>query len=142
MGLRSFAICAQSFFDAYLNEFRRRWTMHVCTIVFSRTALTAPGRPFSPSQTSMHTSRTPRFLISGRTRSQYLAVAVLARPQAHDVALAVHGDAQGQADGPVGDLALADLHVNSVDENHGVNRSSGRDCQSAVPSMTRSVIVV
>ncbi len=73
-----------------------------------------------------------------------LAVAVLARPQAHDVALAVHGDAQGRADGPVGDLALADLHVNSVDEHDSVNQagSSGRDCQSAMPSMTRSVIVV
>jgi hypothetical protein len=28
-GLRSFAICAQSRFEAYLNEFRRRWTMRV-----------------------------------------------------------------------------------------------------------------
>ena len=47
--------------------------MQVCTIVFSQTALTASGRPFSPSQTSMHTSRTPRFLISDKMRSQYLA---------------------------------------------------------------------
>src|SRR5229473_2917220 len=46
--------------------------MHVCTIVLSQTVLTASGRPFSPSQTSMHTSRTPRFLISDKTRSQNL----------------------------------------------------------------------
>src|ERR1700751_3258763 len=44
-----------------------------CTIVFSQTVLTASGRPLSPSQASMHTSRTPRFLISDRTRSQNLA---------------------------------------------------------------------
>ena len=49
--------------------------MQVCTIVFSHTALTASGRPLRPSQTSMHTSRTPRFLISESTRSQYLAEA-------------------------------------------------------------------
>ena len=47
--------------------------MQVCTMVFSQTALTVSGSPLSPSQTSMHTSRTPRFLISVRTRSQYLA---------------------------------------------------------------------
>jgi hypothetical protein len=49
--------------------------MHVCTMAFSQTALTAPGRPLKPSQTSMLTSRTPRFLISDKTRSQYFAEA-------------------------------------------------------------------
>jgi hypothetical protein len=73
MGLRSFASCAQSLCEAYLNEFRNRCTMQVCTIVFSHTVLTASGRPFSPSQTSMHTSRTPRFLISDKIRSQNFA---------------------------------------------------------------------
>src|SRR5215475_8553959 len=52
-------------------------------------------------------------------------VAVLPGPQAEDVPLAVHGDAQGQVDGPVGDLALADLHVNGVDEDHRVHRIEG-----------------
>ena len=47
--------------------------MHVCTMVFSHTAFTPSGRPLRPSQTSMHTSRTPRFLISEQTRIQYLA---------------------------------------------------------------------
>ena len=51
-----------------------------------------------------------------------LAVAVLPGPQAQHVPLAVHGDAQRQVDGPVRDLALADLHVNSVDEDHRVDR--------------------
>ena len=74
-GLRSFAICAQSLFDAYLNEFRSKCTIHVCTMVLSHTELTASGRPFSPSQTTIRTSRTPRFLISDRTRSQNLAEA-------------------------------------------------------------------
>ena len=47
--------------------------MHVCTMVFSHTALTASGSPFSPSQTTITTSLVPRFLISVQTRSQYLA---------------------------------------------------------------------
>jgi hypothetical protein len=47
--------------------------MHVCTIVFSHTEFTASGSPFSPSQTTIRTSRVPRFLISEQTRSQYLA---------------------------------------------------------------------
>jgi hypothetical protein len=51
-----------------------------------------------------------------------LPVAVLPSPQAQHVTLAVHGDAQGQVDGPVGDLALADLHVNGIDKQDGINR--------------------
>ncbi len=54
-----------------------------------------------------------------------LAVAVLAGPQAQHIALAVHGDAQRQVDGPVGDLALADLHVNGIDEDHRIHRVEG-----------------
>ena len=51
-----------------------------------------------------------------------LPVAVLPGPQAQHVTLAVHGDAQGQVDRPVRDLALPDLHVNSVNEHHGIDR--------------------
>src|SRR4029077_19816348 len=73
-----------------------------------------------------------------------LPVAVLPGPQAQEAALAVCGDAQRQVDGPVRDLTLADLHVDRVDENHRINSlvSSGRDCHSARPSITRSVIAV
>jgi hypothetical protein len=73
----------------------------------------------------MQTSRTPRFLISDKTRSQNLAtlaVAVFPGPQSQDVALPVDRDAQGQVDRPVGDLALADLHVDGVDEHDRVDR--------------------
>jgi hypothetical protein len=35
---------------------------------------------------------------------------------AQDVPLAIDGDAQGQIDRPVGDLALADLDVDGVDD--------------------------
>src|ERR1039458_549260 len=96
--------------------------MQVCTIVFSHTALTASGRPFSPSQTSMHTSRTPRFLISDKTPPELgsFPVAVLPGPQSQHVTLPIHGDAQGQVDRPVRDLPLPDLHINGVDENHRV----------------------
>ena len=42
-------------------------------MVRGQTAAIASGRPLSPSQTSMHTSSTPRFLISVSTCSQYFA---------------------------------------------------------------------
>ena len=41
--------------------------------VRSHTVVTASESPFSPSQTTMHTSATPRFLISVSTDSQNLA---------------------------------------------------------------------
>ena len=108
-----------------MNEFLSRWTMQVCTIVFSQTAFTASGRPFSPSQTSMHTSRVPRFLISASTRSQNLAPSPSPCSPAHRPSTSrspVHGDAQGQVDRPVRDLALPDLDVNSINEHDGVDR--------------------
>jgi hypothetical protein len=73
-----------------------------------------------------------------------LAIAVLPGPQAQHVTLAVHGDTQSQVDRPVSDLALPDLDVNGVDEHDSVNRpgSSGLLCHSAMPSITRSVIVL
>ena len=62
--------------------------MHVCTMVFSHTASTASGSPFSPWQTTISTSRVPRFLISEQTRIQNFAqpspVAVLPLPAAID----------------------------------------------------------
>ena len=50
-----------------------------------------------------------------------LPIAVLPGPQAQHVPLAVHGDTQGQVDRPVRDLALPDLHVNSINEHDSVN---------------------
>jgi hypothetical protein len=51
-----------------------------------------------------------------------LAVAVLPGPQAQDVPLTVRGDPDGQVDRPVGDLALADLDLDLVDEHGRVDR--------------------
>ncbi len=42
-------------------------------MVCGHTELTASGRPDRPSQTRMHTSLAPRFLISVKTCAQYLA---------------------------------------------------------------------
>jgi len=44
------------------------------------------------------------------------ALTAFAGPQPQDVALAVHADADDHVDRPVGDLALADLDVDGVDE--------------------------
>ena len=94
-------------------------------MVFSHTALTASGQPFQPVA-DQHAHVPDAAVLDLRADPQpvlgSLAVAVLAGPQAQDVALAVHGDAQREVDRPVRDLALADLHVNGVDEDHRVNR--------------------
>lgn len=42
-------------------------------------------------------------------------------PDPEDVALALHGDADGAVEGPVGDLAVTDLHMDRVDEHHRVD---------------------
>ena len=47
--------------------------MHVCTTASSHVVVIDSGKPFSPSQTTMHTSSTPRFLISVSTPSQNFA---------------------------------------------------------------------
>lgn len=44
----------------------------VWVIAWGHTVSIALGRPFRPSQTTMHTSAVPLFLISDSTRSQYL----------------------------------------------------------------------
>lgn len=50
------------------------------------------------------------------------AFAALAGPQPEDVALACAGDPHGHVDGPVGDLPVADLDEDGVDEDHWIYR--------------------
>jgi hypothetical protein len=57
------------------------------------------------------------------------ALAAVAGPQAEDLAPALGGDGQGRVDRPVRDGAVADLHVDRVDENHRVDAVQG----SALP---------
>jgi hypothetical protein len=88
----------------------------------------------------------PRFLISVSHLEPELRafpVAVFPGPQAQDVPHAVARHGQGDADRPVGDLPVADLDVDRVDEHDRVDRavSSGRFCHSVIFSMTASVIV-
>lgn len=47
--------------------------MHACTVADGQQVVIDSGRPFSPSHTAMHTSSTPRFLISVSTPSQNFA---------------------------------------------------------------------
>ena len=46
-------------------------------------------------------------------------------PQTQHVAFAVQVDAHGHVDGPVGDLAVADLHHDGVDQQHRVDAVQG-----------------
>ena len=67
----------------YLSEFgvefmglapvEHGWTLLLHCVVCGHTWEIASGRPLSPSQTTMQQSVVPRFLISVKTRSQYLA---------------------------------------------------------------------
>ncbi len=103
------------------------------------------GRCFRPSHTTISTSCTPRFFSSDNTRSQYFAPPSRRRarrpiirgcrrcrpqsPPHHDV------------DRPVGHVAVADRDVDAVDEQHRIHRVQRPVLHSAMPSITRSVIV-
>lgn len=50
------------------------------------------------------------------------ALAAVAGPQAQDVALPGASDPNRHVDRPIGDLAVADLDVDGVDEHHRVHR--------------------
>jgi hypothetical protein len=55
------------------------------------------------------------------------ALAAVAGPQPENLAPAFGGDGQGHVDGPVGDGAVADLHVDGVNQDHridGVQRAA------------------
>src|SRR5690606_23495480 len=100
--------------------------MQVCTTASSHTVLIASGKPFNPSQTTMHTSATPRFLISVSTASQELrAFPAVAGPQPQDVAFTVDGHPDRDVDRSVGDLTVADLDVDGVDEHHRIHPTEG-----------------
>ena len=92
------------------------------------------------SQTTMHTSATPRFLTSVSTCSRYLAPSPPSPATAQEVALAVHGHAQRDVDGPVGHAAVADLHVDRVDEDDRVDRVQRPRLPGGQASSTRSVM--
>lgn len=53
------------------------------------------------------------------------ALGAVTRPQAKDVPSPVNRDGQGEVDGRVGDLPIADLHVHRVKEDHRVHRIQG-----------------
>ena len=98
-------------------------------MVFSHTALTAFRQSFQP--VADHHQHVPGTAVLDFGADPHpvlrpFPVAVLPGPQAQHVPLPVHRDAQREVDGPVGDLALPDLHVNGVDKDHRVHRVQGR----------------
>jgi hypothetical protein len=102
--------------------------MQVGTTASSQSVAMASGRPLSPSQTVMHTSSTPRFLISVSTESQNFAPSPPSpahSPQPEDVAFAVDADADRDVDRPVRDLPVARLDVDRVDEHHRIDPVQG-----------------
>jgi hypothetical protein len=60
------------------------------------------------------------------------ALAAVTGPQPEDVAGAIDGDRQRDVDRPVGDLAVADLHVDGVQEDDRVDGAVSTDgCELA-----------
>ena len=96
-------------------------------IVCGQTVADRVGQALQPVADD-HAARrsTPRFLISVSTCSQYLAPSPPS--PAHSPRMSrrpSHGDRQRDVDRPVGDLPVADLHVDRVDEDHRVDRVEG-----------------
>src|SRR6266702_2438490 len=79
---------------------RIRWTVPVCTVVCGHTASIASGRPVSPSQQAISTSRTPRLRSLVHTWAQNLAPSAC-WTQMPSTCLGVM---PGPADGVSGDL--------------------------------------
>src|SRR5450759_4949915 len=73
MGLRSPHSSSQYLREAYRNDSRIRWMMHVCTVAIGHTVFTELGSPFNPSHTTKNTSLTPRFFSSVSTAIQNFA---------------------------------------------------------------------
>src|SRR6478736_5452037 len=116
--------------------------MHCWTTVSSHTVVIASGRCFSPSQTAMHTSWTPRFFSSVSTCSQNFAPSPPS--PAHSpkmVAFAAHRHAYDDVDRFVPDLPVADLHHQRVDEDDRIHRVERRLHHSFISSTTLSVIL-
>ncbi len=67
------AMASQSARDASRKVFLIRCSTQVWVTASGQVASIASGRPFSPSHTTMHTSSTPRFLISVSTCNQNFA---------------------------------------------------------------------
>src|SRR5881398_2195407 len=107
--------------------------MQVCAMACGQTLDTTSGSPLSPSQTTKNTSPIPRFFRSVSTAIQKLrALTTAAGPEPEDVPLTSQRDADRRVERAVGDLTVADLDHDRVDEHRGVDRAVSSDrCESA-----------
>ncbi len=78
------------------------------------------GQPFAPIADQHAPVADAAIAQFGEDLRPELAAA--AGPQPEDVAAAVDGDGQRDLDRPVGDLPVADLHMNRIQEDHRTHR--------------------
>ena len=101
---------------------RIRWMMQVCTIACGHTLPTTSGSPFSPSQTTkndvLHAAVAQ---VGEHAHPELRALTAGAGPQPEDVALAGQADPDRGVERPVGDLPVADLDHDRVDEDRRVD---------------------
>ena len=100
---------------------RIKCTMHVCTMACGQTFVTTSGSPLRPSQTTKNTSLTPRLRRSVRTLIQNLAPSPPVPAHKPRMSFSRQGDPDRRVDGPVGDLPVADLDDDRVDEHRRVD---------------------
>ena len=102
-------------------------TTQVCTVASGQVARIDSGRPRSPSQHTINASVRPRFLSSVSIVAHCLApsppVGPSHRPSTSRSPARI--DPDGDVDGPVRDLGVADLDCDRVDQQHRIDRVEG-----------------
>lgn len=68
-----------------------------------------------------HVAGAPVADLGQHAKPELRPLTTVAGPQPEDVPTAVHRDGQGDVDGPVGDLPVPDLHMDTVNEDHRIH---------------------
>src|SRR5680860_1906224 len=99
--------------------------MHVCTMAWGHTFPTTSGSPLRPSQTTEEVSLTPRLRRSVSTLIQNFAPSPPVPAHRPRTSFSGQGDPDRRVDRAVGDLAVADLDHDRVDEDGRVDLVQG-----------------
>jgi hypothetical protein len=97
-----------------LAEARTSCTTQFCTMASDNTSPIAAGRPFKPSQATMHIGDAAVAQLGQHAHPVLSAFAAGSNPQPDHVAFAFAVDGEHDVDRPVGDLPVADLDSDAL----------------------------